>query len=165
MRSIIGDIVERLKNPNYAKSYGAEMAKLDFALTLIKVRKQSNLTQSELAQKLQTSQPYIAKLEGGEANPTIGAIGSLLAILGLRLITGTSPLIPEINLPAEPASEEDLTAVPWDANANAITGVRIKGMDCVGHTFQNTRDCFENIEGLPVWREFPPMRTPVAAGE
>ena len=89
------DLLERLKDPEYAKLYGAENAKVDFAITLTKARKILNLTQKSLADKLGISQPYVAKLEGGEANPTLGTIGSLLATIDLRLVTGTAPLKPE----------------------------------------------------------------------
>ena len=89
------DLLERLKDPDYAKLYGAENAKVDFAMALTKARKSLNLTQNSLADKLSISQPYVAKLESGEANPTLGRIGSLLATISLRLVTGTAPLEPE----------------------------------------------------------------------
>lgn len=89
------DLLERLKDPEYAKLYGAENAKVDFAITLTKARKNLDLTQKSLADKLGISQPYVAKLEGGEANPTLGTIGGLLASIDLRLVTGTAPLKPE----------------------------------------------------------------------
>lgn len=89
------DLLERLKDPEYAKLYGAERAKVDFAATLTKARKSTNLTQKTLAEKLGISQPYIAKLEAGEANPTLGTVGSVLATLGYRLVTQTAPLHPE----------------------------------------------------------------------
>lgn len=89
------DLIDRLKDPEYAKLYGAEQAKVDFAITLAKARKGANLTQKGLSEKLDISQPYVAKLEGGEANPTLGRIGTLLAILGHRLVTQTAPLSPE----------------------------------------------------------------------
>lgn len=92
------DLLERLKDPDYAKLYGEENAKVDFAITLTKARKSLNLTQKSLAEKLGISQPYVAKLEGGEANPTLGRIGSLLASIDLRLVTGTAPLKPELIL-------------------------------------------------------------------
>lgn len=93
------DLFERLKNPEYAKLYGEENAKVDFAITMARARKSLNLTQRRLAEKLGVSQPYIAKLERGEANPTLGAIGRLLAPINLRLITRTAPLKPEPVLP------------------------------------------------------------------
>ena len=89
------DLLERLKDPEYAKLYGEENAKVDFAITLTKARKSLNLTQRSLAEKLNISQPYVAKLEGGEANPTLGTIGRLLAAINLRFVTGTAPLKPE----------------------------------------------------------------------
>jgi transcriptional regulator with XRE-family HTH domain len=89
------DLIERLKDPEYAKLYGEEDAKVDFAITLTKARRSLNLTQRSLADKLGISQPYVAKLEGGEANPTLGTIGRLLATINLRLVTGTAPLKPE----------------------------------------------------------------------
>ncbi|MCH7631081.1 MAG: helix-turn-helix domain-containing protein, partial [Proteobacteria bacterium] len=73
------DLLERLKDPEYAKLYGTENAKVDFAATLTKARKSFNLTQKNLADKLGISQPYVAKLESGEANPTLDRIGSMLA--------------------------------------------------------------------------------------
>ena len=94
------DLIARLKDPEYAKLYGAEQAKVDFAITLAKARKGVNLTQEGLSEKLSISQPYVAKLEGGEANPTLGTVGSLLAMLGYRLVTQTAPLSPKTVLPA-----------------------------------------------------------------
>lgn len=89
------DLLERLKDSEYAKLYGEENAKVSFAITLTKTRRSLNLTQKSLADKLSISQPYVAKLESGEANPTLGRIGSLLAAIDLRLVTGTAPLKPE----------------------------------------------------------------------
>ena len=94
------DLIDRLKDPEYAKLYGAEQAKVDFAITLAKARKSADLTQKGLSEKLGISQPYVAKLEGGEANPTLGTIGSLLATLGYQLVTQTAPLSPEPILPS-----------------------------------------------------------------
>ncbi len=94
------DLLEDLKDIEFAKLYGAESAKTDFAITLLKARESAKLTQKELARKLGISQPYVAKLESGEANPTLGTIGSILASLGLRLVTSTDSLAPEQELPA-----------------------------------------------------------------
>ena len=94
------DLLKRLEDPEYAKLYGEENAKVDFAITLAKARKSLNLTQRSIAEKLGISQPYVAKLEGGEANPTLGTIGRLLATINLRLVTGTASLKPE---PVQPS--------------------------------------------------------------
>jgi len=93
-RTFRDDLEEELQNPEFAKMFGAAQAKSSFALTLVKARAERGLTQKELASKAGVSQAYIAKLEGGEANPTLDRIGSLLAVLGFSLTTGTTTLLP-----------------------------------------------------------------------
>ncbi len=93
-RTFEGDLKRELQDPESAKYFGAAQAKSSFAITLAEARRQLNLTQKQLADRLCVSQSYIAKLEGGEANPTLDRIGSLLAVLGLSLKTGTTALYP-----------------------------------------------------------------------
>ena len=88
----IEDIRSNLKDPEFARYFGEDHAKTSFALTLAIARQNAGLTQKELAAKAGVSQAYIAKLEGGEANPTLGRIGSLLAVLGLSLVTDVEEL-------------------------------------------------------------------------
>ena len=94
-RTFEGDLQQKLQDPEFAKMFGAAQAKSSFAITLSHARRQLNLTQQELATRLGVSQSYVAKLEGGEANPTLERIGSLLAVLGLSLTTGTTTLYPQ----------------------------------------------------------------------
>ncbi len=106
------ELEEELQNPEFAKMFGAAQAKSSFALTLAEARRQLNLTQQQLAARLGVSQAYIAKLEGGEANPTLGTIGSLLAILGLILTTDTTTLSPYPDtLPRETVSPKTVDKV------------------------------------------------------
>ncbi len=93
-RTFEGDLKQELQDPESAKYFGAAQAKSSFAITLAEARRQLNLTQQQLATRLGVSQSYVAKLEGGEANPTLERIGSLLAIIGLSLTTGTTALSP-----------------------------------------------------------------------
>ena len=88
------DLERELRDPEYAKLYGAAQAKSQFAITLSKTRIASGMTQKELAEKPGRSQPYIAKLERGDANPTISTVGSLLAVFGRRLVTSAESLLP-----------------------------------------------------------------------
>ena len=85
---------ERLQDPEFAKLYGADQARVKLALTLFTARSKLRLSQRQLAQMIGASQPYVAKLERGDANPTIARIGTMLAPLGLRLVTSTEPLLP-----------------------------------------------------------------------
>jgi transcriptional regulator with XRE-family HTH domain len=93
-RTFESDLKHELQDPESAKMFGAAQAKSSFALTLAKARAKLGLTQKELANMAGVSQGYIAKLEGGEANPTLERIGSLLAVLGLSLTTDTTTLSP-----------------------------------------------------------------------
>ena len=94
MRTPTHDLANRLRDLEYAKMYGSEQVKTDLAITLSKARHSLNMTQKQFADKLKLSQSYIAKLESGAANPTIGAIGAMLAAVGLSLVTHTKPLLP-----------------------------------------------------------------------
>ena len=93
-RTIREDLERQLGDAEFAREFGAAQAKSSLALTLAEARRKAGLTQKELAVRAGVSQAYIAKLEGGEANPTLGRVGSLLAVLGLSFTTNTVPLSP-----------------------------------------------------------------------
>jgi transcriptional regulator with XRE-family HTH domain len=88
----VEDLNKKLQNKEFAREFGAEVAKVDFAVTLTRARKQAGVTQSELASLLSVKQSYIAKLERGDTNPTLGKAGKILAALGLSLQTSVAPL-------------------------------------------------------------------------
>ncbi len=98
-RTFRDDLQENLRDLEFAKGFGAARAKSNFAITLAEARRQLNLTQQQLAARLGVSQSYVAKLEGGEANPTLDRIGRLLAVLGLSLITSTTTLSSYVEIP------------------------------------------------------------------
>lgn len=107
-RTFEDDLKKELQDPEAASFFGVSQAKSSFAITLARARKSLGLTQQELSSRIGVSQSYIAKLEGGEANPTLERIGSLLAVLGLSLTTDTTTLSPypstpiwEINWPSD----------------------------------------------------------------
>ena len=112
-RTFRDDLQKNLRDLEFAKRFGAARAKSNFAITLAEARRQLNLTQQQLASRLGVSQSYVAKLEGGEANPTLDRIGSLLAVLRLSLTTGTATLSPY----PEPSSWESIWA--YDPNIRA----------------------------------------------
>jgi transcriptional regulator with XRE-family HTH domain len=88
-------LIEELRDPEFARLFGEDRAKSSFGLALFHARQTSNLTQGQLAEKLGVRQPYIAQLESGDANPTLGAAGRMLAALGLRMVITTEPLAPQ----------------------------------------------------------------------
>lgn len=87
------DLEQELKDPEYVKLFGAADAKAEIAITLSRARRAAKKTQKELANAVGRSQPYIARLEGGDTNPSIGTIGSILALLGYRLSAQIVPLL------------------------------------------------------------------------
>ena len=82
----------RLADPAYAAAYGEEYARASLAVCLATARREAGLSQAELARRIGKSQPYVSKLESGEANPTVGAVGRILACLGRQLVCETEPL-------------------------------------------------------------------------
>ena len=128
------DLKRELQDPEYTKYYGASDCKAEIAITLCKARQASGKTQQELADSMSFSQPYIAKLEGGEANPTIGTIGSILAVLGCRLVTNTMPLIPE---PELNNFKVIWSAAGTSANDSVIDGICFDAVTTISGWAQN----------------------------
>ena len=90
-------IFQDLQDDETRLVYGEEMAKLDFAVAVAKARKESGLTQGQLAGILDVKQPYIARLESGEANPTIGQAGKTFAAMWHRMTVQPGPLMPQVS--------------------------------------------------------------------
>ena len=90
--SIQENLKKRLSNVEFAKEYGASIAKAEIAVSVAQARRNRNITQEELANELGVTQAYVAKLESGDANPTIGKIGQTLACMGLRMAIDYKPL-------------------------------------------------------------------------
>jgi transcriptional regulator with XRE-family HTH domain len=104
VRSYRADLQERLKDPDFAKAFGAAQAKSQAALALAKARRNASIKQKVLAEKTGYSQPYIAKLEGGEANPTLAKIGIILAATGQRIVMDVAPLANPADTPIRPTT-------------------------------------------------------------
>ena len=83
-----------LQDIEYRREFGSESAKLEMAAALVRAREMMGLTQSALAELAGTSQAYIAKLERGDANPTIGNIGRLYGCMWLKLSIEATPMEP-----------------------------------------------------------------------
>src|SRR5437868_10819184 len=86
--------LEWLQDPEIRSGYGSATLKYDIAATLVAARKMRNLTQAALANIAGLSQAYIIKLESGEANPTVGRIGAILASIWLKYVINLVPIVP-----------------------------------------------------------------------
>ena len=122
---------EQLLDNEMRVGFGAEKIKTALALALLDARESRGLSQSQLAELCGVSQAYISKLESGEANPTIGKIGSIFAAMWMKPTIGFGPLMPERSN-SEPADTEasrvaeqppsQPTSVPVDS---ALSGGRL----------------------------------------
>ena len=78
------------KDPEYIKEYEALAEEFDIANALIKARSQANMTQADVAERMNTTQSVIARLEGG-ANPSIKMLKRYAAATGTKLKIDLQP--------------------------------------------------------------------------
>ncbi|MCB1754317.1 MAG: helix-turn-helix transcriptional regulator [Gammaproteobacteria bacterium] len=71
-------------DPEYAAEYDALEDEFALASAVINARKQANLTQEELAKKMETTQAQIARIEGGKM-PSMRTLERLAAATGTQL--------------------------------------------------------------------------------
>ena len=70
-------IKEKLKDTKFKKAWNELDAELAIERALIELRMRSNETQKKLADKLNTKQAYISKVESGGVTPTITYIAKM----------------------------------------------------------------------------------------
>ena len=74
-----------MEDPAFVKEYEALREEFEIADALIRARSEANMTQEEVAAKMETSQSYVAKLEGGIVNPSMKALKRYAAATGSTL--------------------------------------------------------------------------------
>ena len=75
-----------LKNKNIKKEYERLRPENEVLDKIISLRIKSNLTQEELANKLNTKQSAISRLERGMINPTMTFLNKLASVFGKKLV-------------------------------------------------------------------------------
>lgn len=81
------DLKKRLlKNKNIKKEYERLKPEYEVLDKIISLRIKSNLTQKELANKLNTKQSAISRLERGMINPTVTFLNKLASVFGKKLV-------------------------------------------------------------------------------
>lgn len=73
------------KDPEFVKEYDALEEEFALAAALIDARAKADMTQEQVAERMSTSQSYIAKLEGGRINPTMKALKRYADATGTKL--------------------------------------------------------------------------------
>src|ERR1700686_2795482 len=81
-----------LKEPKYKKAYEALEEEFVLASAVMDVRNRAGLTQEELARKMGTSHPYVARLESGRTRPSMRTLERLAEATGSLLLISFEPL-------------------------------------------------------------------------
>jgi len=82
-----------INDPAYQAAYSELEGEFEIAKALIAARTQAHLTQKDLAKRMKTSQSAIARLESGEANPSVSMLKRYAAATGTRLIIDLSSAV------------------------------------------------------------------------
>jgi ribosome-binding protein aMBF1 (putative translation factor) len=82
----------KLQDPEFKKEYDALESEFDIIQAMIDARKQSGLTQKELAERTGINQADISKLENGTANPSIRTLRRLADGMGMKMKIVFEPL-------------------------------------------------------------------------
>ena len=81
-----------LKDPEYRTEYEALEDEFQLARALVEARTRAGLTQTQVAGRMQTSQSYIARIEGGRVTPSTSALERYAAATNSRLTISFEPL-------------------------------------------------------------------------
>jgi transcriptional regulator with XRE-family HTH domain len=74
-----------LQRPDVRAEYEALEEEFELAGALIRARANADLTQAEVAERMKTSQSYIAKLESGLVSPSMKALKRYADATGAKL--------------------------------------------------------------------------------
>ena len=83
-------VEEQCRDPEFKKLFDRDMLILNIAQMVVDARKKLGLTQAELALKAQTTQPVIARLEGGRSRrmPSLDLLAKVANAMELKLKIG-----------------------------------------------------------------------------
>lgn len=86
------DLKERfMKDPAFREEYARADEEYALVEALVRARAAANLTQSELAARIGTTQSAIARLEGGRLSPSVRTLRRYAEATGMRLTFGFEP--------------------------------------------------------------------------
>lgn len=85
MKTFDSYLAEKLQNPDFKKEYEALEPEFSIMQAMIDARRESGLTQKQLAERTGITQADISRLEKGGANPSLRTLQRLAAGMGMRL--------------------------------------------------------------------------------
>jgi ribosome-binding protein aMBF1 (putative translation factor) len=74
-----------MKDKKYRKAHDELAPEFELARAIIAARVYADLSQEELAKRMNTKQPFIARLESGRVRPSTKTLARLAAATGTRL--------------------------------------------------------------------------------
>jgi ribosome-binding protein aMBF1 (putative translation factor) len=80
-----------MKSGEYRRAYETLAPEFELARAVIQARVQAGLTQEQLAERMDTSQSVIARLESGRVRPSTQTLERLAAATGTRLRISFQP--------------------------------------------------------------------------
>lgn len=81
-----------MKDPKYRKAYESLEEEFVLASAVVELRSRAGLTQEELARKMGTTQPVVARLESGRARPSMRTLERLAQATGSRVRISFEPI-------------------------------------------------------------------------
>lgn len=79
------DLKKRLKNPEFKKAWEDSEIEYQLSRVLIEKRLAKKISQRGLAEKANTTQAVISRIEAMNSNPSIGLLKRLAEALGVKL--------------------------------------------------------------------------------
>lgn len=79
-------LAKSLLDPEFKKEYDALEAEYALIDSLISARISKKMTQAELAEKAGLKQAAIARLEGGDSNPTFATLTKIAKVLDKKVV-------------------------------------------------------------------------------
>ena len=74
-----------LKDPEFKRLYEQSQPEFEIAKAIIRARIENKITQKELAEKMNTTQSVISRVEQGKTSPSISLLKRLAAALNTTL--------------------------------------------------------------------------------
>jgi transcriptional regulator with XRE-family HTH domain len=84
-------LAEELRDPDFRREWDRTTVARAVALKVLAYRTEHGLSQRGLAQKLDMTQPQLARLEAGEHNPTIDTLARLAQTLDIEFAIDVHP--------------------------------------------------------------------------
>ena len=91
-RTTVDDLHKHwMKNPDYRREYTALEEEFSLTAALIDARSRAGLTQEQVAQRMETTQAVVARLEGGGSKPSTRTLEKYATATGSRLRISFEP--------------------------------------------------------------------------